>query len=148
MARIILNLNTTGYRDAKLLKGTVPLAVPRLVIRPATQTQAANITTLSETNMLKRIGDALMLMLRAEYEHQKQTIDGISARDAAIQLNTQILLYAKGQWPFNRPFGEGDDPMKWWENLSRHPDSKVLAVSSNTLTFHHTILTQPWMCST
>jgi hypothetical protein len=68
------------------------------------------------------------MVLQGEYEHRKRPIEGISPQDAIIQLNSQIVMYAKGLWPFNRPYNEGDNPLEWWRGFDNHPDAKVLAV--------------------
>ena len=69
-----------------------------------------------------------MGMLRAEYEHKKVTIYGISPHDAVTQLKAQFKMYAEGKWPFNRLFDDNTEPMSWWQNLSQHPDAQIFAV--------------------
>jgi len=126
-----------GYRDTEILKCINPLATPAVTIRVGTREQPANASASdSNKKTLHRIGTALMGMLRAEYEHKNITINGIPAHQVTTHLRAQINMYAEGKYPFDRIFGDDDEPMAWWQSLSQHPDAQILAVR----VIYHSIL--------
>jgi len=114
------------------LKNINPLAIQPVIIHRANRDQpaTASASVSDNTKTLKRIGTALMNMLKAEYEEKKQPIRGVPAADAATQLRAQIRMYAQRKWPFDRPYNDNTTPMAWWKALSEHPDAQILAVSS------------------
>ena len=44
-------------------------------------------------------------------------------------LSLQLVVYARGSYPFNTP--HNSNTLKWWTWLEKHPQENVLAVSSN-----------------
>ncbi|KII84265.1 hypothetical protein PLICRDRAFT_358654 [Plicaturopsis crispa FD-325 SS-3] len=135
------------YRDAKILKQINPLAINPISLSlgkkrkdtdpspnrdapaqaSAPRRPAPKVSQSSSADTYTRIGNALMGMLRAEYVYKKRPIAGISANDAVEQLKTSLRLYARGLYPFNRPFDDATTPMAWWKALSDHPDARILA---------------------
>src|SRR5204863_1447694 len=97
-----------AYRDAKILKKINPLALPRVTIQlPTSSRPHGGVKTADQNETFKRIGSALVLMLKAEYEVKNEKIGGLSACDAIAQLKSQILVYSQCSWPFNCPFKAG-----------------------------------------
>lgn len=97
-------------------------------MQKGSKSQSAKTKGPDENKTLKRIGAFLVQMLQVEYEKKNEPINGLTSHDALSQLNSQVISYAKGSWPFNRSFNTKASSMDWWENLSQHPDAMVLAV--------------------
>ena len=72
----------------------------------------------------------MLKMLRTEYDNKGSPIAELKIEDANVALKTQVLLYVKGLWPFDRPVRRGQGPYEWWKELDESSDeAQPLAVS-------------------
>ncbi|KAJ7571875.1 hypothetical protein C8J56DRAFT_1086552 [Mycena floridula] len=120
------------YRASKVLKDVAPinpLEVPTVRIRSSASNIPAAVVAPDPSGTLRRIAKFLFGMLKSIYHDQENTIDGLSAGEATIQLRQQIDSYAAGKWPFNEPPSEDSQKtvFSWWKRLTKNPDAKVLA---------------------
>jgi hypothetical protein len=126
-----------GYGHTKLLKKINPLTVPALHFNlSGGGSGSAEVRSEDNGKNYKRIGRFLVQILQAEYEAKGEMIAGLSPKHALDQLKSQLASYSTRVWPFQCPCRESDDPMTWWEHLSKHPDAQVLAVSNTLLLAH------------
>ena len=76
--------------------------------------------------------DILIKEVKMVKKHPDETAGDIlhkyTIKQTADRFVRQLVMYAKGEWPFDLPHEE--NALKWWESLEKHPQADVLAVSS------------------
>ena len=80
----------------------------------------------------KFLKEQLKLELAVKPEARHPLLLEIGAKTAASELRTQLMAYARSEYPFNQslePFAHSAQPvLAWWQALADHHFARVLAV--------------------
>ena len=122
-----------------------PASVSHTIRLPARAQNQPLPVDVPYPNAFKRAKEYLKKILRDEAEYYKanptmpqspigQIICKLGEKAVVDKFRTQILAYARRDYPFQEPKvdGEGEtgNVLTWWRDLSSHPLAQVLAVSA------------------
>ncbi|KAG2069362.1 hypothetical protein BDR04DRAFT_1055530 [Suillus decipiens] len=70
----------------------------------------------------------LKVLLEGEWKSKENVIlKKLTGREAQQSFLRQFECYARGQYPFDTPLGDGQSTLSWWTHLTRIPEGNILA---------------------
>ena len=69
---------------------------------------------------IRRAGNYLLLLFRAEYEQHKRRIAGLDKESAVICLKRQIQAFYVGYASFDCLLYDHEGPLEWWKAVNQN----------------------------
>ncbi|KAG2097066.1 hypothetical protein BD769DRAFT_1644208 [Suillus cothurnatus] len=86
------------------------------------------LTFVLPAQIFSRVLVFLKILLEGEWKSKENVIlKKLTGREAQQSFLRQFERYARGQYPFDAPLGDGQSTLSWWTHLTRIPEGNILA---------------------
>jgi hypothetical protein len=130
---VAMLISITGYVNSKLFqKNLNPLALTFVLPAQSAKTMSSESSgpPIQNYAVFSRVLVFLKVLLEGEWKSKENVIlKKLTGREAQQSFLRQFERYARGQYPFDTPLGDGQSTLSWWTHLTRIPEGNILAVS-------------------
>ncbi|KAG2142162.1 hypothetical protein BD769DRAFT_1772670 [Suillus cothurnatus] len=128
---VAMLISITGYVNSKLFqKNLNPLALTFVLPAQSAKTMSSESSgpPIQNYAVFSRVLVFLKVLLEGEWKSKENVIlKKLTGREAQQSFLRQFERYARGQYPFDTPLGDGQSTLSWWTHLAGVPEGNILA---------------------